>query len=137
MDHHNHSTLSKFRSCERCGETKPIDDFANAGVVNNVQYYRYKCKQCYSKFKYKRKSDNREWFNNYRKTLKCIECGNDDHRVIEFHHRDPAQKDMAVTMMMCHSRERIEKEIAKCDALCANCHRILHYELRMAQKAGD
>ena len=66
-----------------------------------------------------------------------MHCGISDWRVIEFHHRDPSQKERAISDMMGWSWEKIEKEIAKCDPLCANCHRILHYELREAAKAGD
>lgn len=127
---------SKHRTCEVCGETKKLEDFATAGITNGVKYYRYKCKACYSVVKYARKSANREWFNEYRKTLSCKACGLHDHRVLEFHHRDPSAKEKAVTTMMYNSREKIEAEIAKCDVLCANCHRILHYEERLEKKRG-
>lgn len=54
---------------------------------------------------------------------------------MQFHHRDPSQKDFEVSMMvMGHSRERILDEIAKCDALCANCHLKLHWEARQREK---
>lgn len=87
-------------------------------------------------FKIKRKEKQRQRFFEYRKTLRCLHCGNSDWRVIEFHHRDPSQKERAISDMMGWSWEKIEKEIAKCDPLCANCHRILHYELREAARAG-
>lgn len=125
-----------MRCCRECGEEKPLTDFASAGVVKGVKYRRYYCKACYFNSKYTRRSENREWFIEYRKSLKCISCGNDDHRVLEFHHRDPSVKEKAVTLMMYHSREKIKKEIEKCDVLCANCHRILHYEEREAKRAG-
>ncbi len=35
---------------------------------------------------------------------------------------------MGVTRRM--SKERILKEIAKCDVLCRNCHAKLHWEIR-------
>lgn len=128
---------SKLRTCSECGETKQLEEFANAGTNNGVKYYRYKCKPCYGVVKYSRKLANRGWFNEYRKTLECKHCGNNDHRVLEFHHRDPALKEKAVTTMMYNSREKIEAEIAKCDVLCANCHRILHYEERAKKRSGD
>ena len=128
---------SKHRTCSECGETKQLEEFANAGTTNGVKYYRYKCKKCFFSDKYKRRNKTRQWFEEYRRTLSCEACGVHDHRVLEFHHRDPSAKEKAVTTMMYNSRARIEAEIAKCDVLCANCHRILHYEERAKKRSGD
>jgi hypothetical protein len=62
---------------------------------------------------------------------KCKECGIADPRVLQFHHRDPAQKKFNLTVeRLTSSREYswsdIEVEIMKCDLLCANCHFIHH-----------
>lgn len=124
------------RVCEDCGLEGELHQFANAGKINGVQYYRYKCIQCYSKFKQIRKDQQREKFTDFKKTLKCEECGLTDHRVIEFHHKDPSQKDREVSVMIGWSWERIMKEVEKCSFLCANCHRILHYEERLEKKRG-
>jgi hypothetical protein len=57
----------------------------------------------------------------------CMDCGNSDYRVLEFHHR-PDERKSYVDMGMRHkSVELIMSEIAKCDLLCANCHLIRHY----------
>lgn len=121
---------SKYRKCEMCEETKELEQFANAGTNKGNKYYRHKCIPCYSKFKMTRKWAQRQRFLEYKKTMHCISCGNSDHRVLEFHHRDPSQKEREVSLMMDHSWANVEAEIAKCDCLCANCHRILHYEER-------
>lgn len=126
----------QFRCCEICNKTKPLEEFALAGNIKGIKYRRYKCIPCYSDFKIDRKNRQKQKFIEYRKTLKCLHCGISDWRVIEFHHRDPSQKEMAVSLMMGWAWEKVEKEIAKCDALCANCHRILHYELREAKRSG-
>jgi hypothetical protein len=62
----------------------------------------------------------------------CQECGNDDVRVLQFHHRDPRKKSGSPKRMACSgfSREAIMREIAKCDVLCANCHLIVHHTMR-------
>ena len=62
---------------------------------------------------------------------KCIKCGYNKHpEVLEFHHRDPSQKDFNISKKgHCRSWQRISEEIKKCDLLCANCHRELHVEL--------
>jgi len=79
-----------------------------------------------------RKRKIREWFKEYKATLSCEECGMNHPAVIDFHHINPKEKDRKVSsyMDMGWSRRRILKEISKCRVLCANCHRILHYNER-------
>ena len=70
-----------------------------------------------------------EWFTDYKKTLKCKECGESRYWVLDFHHRDPKEKDVEVsTLMRRGNKTKILKEIEKCDVLCANCHRDLHFK---------
>ena len=57
---------------------------------------------------------------------KCIRCGYDECiAALEFHHRDPSEKEIRLTD---RSMEKLRAEAAKCDLLCANCHRIVHSE---------
>ena len=55
----------------------------------------------------------------------CVDCGESDIRCLDFDHRDPQEKLANVgTLVFTHvSWERVEREIAKCDVRCANCHR--------------
>lgn len=54
----------------------------------------------------------------------CIDCGETDKRCLDFHHRDPDTKDRNVSATwLTWGKERILAEIAKCDVICANCHR--------------
>lgn len=54
---------------------------------------------------------------------KCIECGNNDERVLHFHHRDRSTKSPTYGSWT-YSKEIVCKELDKCDLLCANCHAI-------------
>lgn len=57
----------------------------------------------------------------------CADCGGKFPAVcMDWHHRDPATKDRTFHRMTS-GLERFHAEIAKCDLLCANCHRIRHY----------
>jgi hypothetical protein len=49
---------------------------------------------------------------------------------LEFHHREPKLKEIVVSKALDWgwSIERILNEIAKCDVLCANCHRKQHWK---------
>lgn len=55
----------------------------------------------------------------------CVECKESDIRVLEFHHRDPRKKKFNISVN--HTVSQIKKEIAKCDVLCSNCHKKVHY----------
>lgn len=56
----------------------------------------------------------------------CIECGYARAvAALEFHHRDPSTKDFAIARFT-GSDARLMAEAAKCDLLCANCHRRRH-----------
>lgn len=62
----------------------------------------------------------------------CIRCGFSDPRALDFHHRNPEEKDSNISGMVVRKRSMgvILEEIQKCDVLCANCHRIHHAEER-------
>lgn len=57
---------------------------------------------------------------------RCGACGyNAATGALEFHHRDAASKKFQISYGSV-SRERLWSEAAKCDLLCANCHRLRH-----------
>lgn len=58
---------------------------------------------------------------------KCIECGFNMHlAALQFHHRNPINKDFVISRIKTKSWELIVKELDKCDLLCSNCHAIKH-----------
>jgi len=69
--------------------------------------------------------ERRQFLYNYLSSHPCVGCGEDDPIVLEFDHIDPKEKYMAISAMVRdnHSIKSIEAEIAKCQVLCANCHR--------------
>mgnify|MGYP003339497367 CR=1 FL=1 len=69
-----------------------------------------------------------EWFT-FKGTLKCTKCGFDHIAALDFHHVNPAEKENLVSKMVangCYAAAM--EEVQKCIVLCANCHRIHHYE---------
>lgn len=81
----------------------------------------------------KRSAEIAQWFQEYKATLSCQSCGFSHSAALQFHHRDGADKEINVTHAVRNgwSRERIQREINKCDVLCANCHAIHHYNARI------
>jgi hypothetical protein len=78
------------------------------------------------------------WLDGFRAASKCERCGLNHAAALDFHHRDPIEKDIDVTKAIRNrwSLERMKAEIAKCSVLCASCHRIVHYEIRTTQSAA-
>jgi hypothetical protein len=78
-----------------------------------------------------------EWMYGIKASLACIRCANAHPAIIDFHHRDQATKlfeiGWAVNALL--PQEVILAEIEKCDALCSNCHRILHWDMNRAGTA--
>jgi len=117
------------RKCRYCNKLKALSEFETANVVNGKTYQRRKCRSCYQARKKARRDELSEWLNDIKKTLSCKRCGNNDYRVLDFHHRDEREKEFTIGDALKRlGPERILKEIAKCDPLCANCHRIVHWE---------
>lgn len=55
----------------------------------------------------------------------CVDCGETDPVVLEFDHRNPAEKTDNIARMLSISAvwPKVLLEIEKCDVRCANCHR--------------
>lgn len=61
----------------------------------------------------------------YKMNHGCSLCDEKEPVCLDFHHRK--DKDELVSRLIAQlSLRRLEKEIAKCSLLCANCHRKLH-----------
>lgn len=57
----------------------------------------------------------------------CVDCGvSYPAHVFDFHHRNPEEKEFSLSASPTSSMARLRKEAAKCDLLCANCHRLRH-----------
>lgn len=73
------------------------------------------------------------WFLLYRATRKCTHCAIAHPAVLDFHHPDPKRKGVEISKLASRgvSLDRLLAELSTCVVLCANCHRILHYQLRI------
>lgn len=55
----------------------------------------------------------------------CVDCGYNAHpAALDFDHLPGTEKLYRVCTMAGMSRKLIDAEIAKCEVVCANCHRI-------------
>jgi hypothetical protein len=91
----------------------------------------------------KAKRVHRQKWATFKTTLSCTKCGVKHPAVIDFHHviRDKTKRSVNKLVANGCFAAAME-ETKKCIPLCANCHRILHWEeakqkklLRKAKKA--
>lgn len=136
------------RTCTRCKTQKDLGLFVKD--KNKPLGHSFCCKQChntearrtfkeeYPKDKEKYLRTRRDYRDRERQKMKeflsdksCMDCGNTDWRVFEFDHRDPSIKEFNIgdRLRTKGSFESCAEEIAKCDIVCANCHKIRTYTM--------
>lgn len=92
------------------------------------QYYINKAKE--------RKQRLRKMVDEY-KSVPCMDCGIQyPPHVMDFDHRENKFDDVARLVINNVSVKRILDEIAKCDVVCSNCHRVRTYERRATNVSG-
>lgn len=126
--------------CPSCQSEKPIDEFGKHAARKDGR--QSICKRCdrekknalyaknpgvYKKLVKETKRRKAEWFANLKRGLKCSRCGDERWYLIEFHHRNDKNDHVSEMVSNNVGKSRILKEIEKCDPLCANCHKEVHY----------
>lgn len=109
-----------MKKCNACQETKAFENFY---YDRGKKTYRYICRSCDSERVKNRFKDRKGILVEY-KGGKCEECGYDKcNAALDFHHRDPFQKDFTISTSRKRTLDELKKEVDKCSLLCANCHR--------------
>ena len=123
------------KKCDYCGNFYPEDAFGVAVTTPAKVYRRRKCRDCYRLTKQALIQRHYLWLNEYKRQRGCHRCGVADPRVLDFHHKKGEDKLFTVGGARREvGSERLRKEIEKCVVVCANCHRILHEEMRKKGK---
>lgn len=134
--------MIKKKTCTKCKNDFSIDGFPTINKkTNKKSSLCANCKREYdrewwAKHKHlkleekrvrskRRHKSLRLYIVNFLKKTKCILCEISDWRVLEFHHRDQNEKKFNLANGPSYSLREIKIEIAKCDVVCANCHKII------------
>ena len=131
---YNRTYNGETQVCNCCGKEKPITEFyINSRNKTGIQPT---CKECMkSKYNPNRRAKASEVKLNLIKELggKCVRCGIEaninNYVIFDFHHIDPSKKDFSINTFN-GSLEDMEKEAKKCVVMCANCHRLHHFNLK-------
>lgn len=126
------------RRCVDCLQEKPAGDFRWKNQSLGLRVAR--CTVCDAVYRADKYDGNKPPFmeNNKRQHRKlrsivngakngpCLDCGRAyPPYVMDFDHRDPSTKIAKVSAMVYKGSEPLLRaEIAKCDLICSNCHRI-------------
>ena len=130
---------SARQKCYRCGNVKPAAEFAWRRRARNQRDSF--CRPCRSAYKHEHYTANRQRYVDQAGVRKrrlflerttylidlfathpCVDCGESDPVVLEFDHLDSKLFDIGAALSSRRWQDILD-EIAKCEVVCANCHR--------------
>jgi len=78
-----------------------------------------------ARYQRKRYTEFRNKIAKYKLDVGCQDCGyNNRPEALDFDHLPGSNKDFVISKIVGKSWTKIEQEIAKCEVVCANCHRV-------------
>lgn len=130
-----------MKKCITCKKILQLDKFSFRNKKKNLR--NSVCKVCHNKYtknhyhknkkEYTKRArvnskkyriENRKKMIEYLTDKQCVDCKENDIRVLDFDHINPSKKYKSVSKMMGdYSWNKILDEIDKCVIRCANCHR--------------
>lgn len=129
---HYYANPNLKNTCRKCGSQKPLRDFMPTYALRNV------CRECHRKRvaswrqtqpELTRKMTQRSFRKSAQLMLEgksgtCSVCnGTYPACALDLHHTDMASKTCNVSRLYQRATDRIRDELAKCERMCANCHR--------------
>jgi len=130
-----------MKVCNKCGVSKSLEEFRVHSTRKT--YYGY-CIECHRKQVREHYQKNKQYYIdkakswraecrdkiNELKSVPCTDCGKTfPSYVMDFDHMGIEEKICNISQMVgVKGMESILSEIAKCEIVCANCHRIRTHE---------
>ena len=132
-------------NCSKCKQNpKAVSSSGNEyywckPCISAYEALRYLSRKQYAAKKALDRSNmNADRLRNLKSNTPCFDCDRlFPHYIMEFDHREPEKKlDAVATLAGKSTWLRVESEIAKCDLVCANCHRTRTWN-RRESKASE
>ena len=131
--------LRRLRRCGRCNREKPVEEFAwRRKAKGQLDSY---CRPCRAAYKQEHYATNRQKYIDaaqrrrraivlkrvrclveYLRDHPCADCGETDPLVLEFDHLRDKEFGIGKGLRDREGRSVLD-EMAKCEVVCANCHR--------------
>lgn len=87
---------------------------------------RWRCSKCAAERVSIHRHKKKKWCVDYLGGS-CIRCGYNKYiGALEFHHRNPSEKEFTFSENQKKSYVELQIELDKCDLLCSNCHKEVH-----------
>jgi hypothetical protein len=122
-----------MKRCGKCGLELPLSAFNR--YRNGTQYWCRECFRIYFRQRgdlhrrqsgaalRRRKARLRDIVIEHLRAHPCTDCGEGDLRVLELDHVRPRADYVSQLVRKCAQPEVLVEEIARCEVVCANCHR--------------
>ena len=118
--------MSDTLRCSKCQRDLPVDDFSRDNRAPGRGCRTSWCRECYRVHSQLRRERNRQLIREA-KDVPCMDgtmCGGKrfPYHVMDLDHVR-GEKKFSLSDARTHSAQQVKDEIAKCDPVCANCHR--------------
>lgn len=129
----------RISACRTCINTYKKNYYRSEKGQKTVQDYKEKNRERISQYNKTYLRKYRSFgFKNQKKLEYCLykggrceicgfEANQDTIAAFDFHHLNPEEKEFTPSDMLMLKKEKVLKELDKCQLLCSNCHRILHH----------
>lgn len=126
--------------CKKCVVAYKQDYYHHRGGKQVIAKHREKCKDKVKEYGKKYREKNRNYLYKNKRKLEfclykggfCAECGFEATEktiaAFDFHHVNPSEKEYTPSDVLMFQKSKALKALDKCILLCANCHRILHFD---------
>jgi hypothetical protein len=124
-----------LKTCGRCRRTQPVESF-NRHPVRDRQHW---CRECFKAYFRQRGSRHREQVATSKRkrraaarrhiravlaNTQCMDCGEAEPELLDFDHvRGKKRTELSVLVCAGYPRRVLDEEMAKCEIVCASCHR--------------
>ena len=113
-----------YKICPDCKQLKSLNDFYVHDREGHLKHSY--CKECCGKRTLKRQIKLKKEAVEYKGGCCCV-CGYNKYLgALDFHHKDPSQKEFDISRVRKLKFELVKTELDKCVCVCKNCHAEIH-----------
>lgn len=116
------------KTCTKCGKFKSFDSFAKRNTKNGYQSW---CTECVNEAVRAAQAEKKAFIREHKQASTCQKCGETKWYLLDYHHKDPEDKDFNIAKGHRKNMDLLVSEIEKCITLCSNCHREFHHFERL------